>query len=161
MFSRRDIFELAIQIEKNGEKICRQALKQNIDSSLRKLILWMADEEQKHIKWLQELITAADPLGGDTQLEKVNRGLLKDILGKQGFSLADADFVKIKGINALLNVFIEFENDTILFYDLIRSVDNDPKTLKFLDGIVSEEKNHIKKLKAYAEKLVEQNESSY
>ena len=146
---------MAIQVEKNGEKICRQAAKSKLDPPLAGLLAWMATEEQRHIKWFEELWAAADSAGDDFQLEKMNRDFLTAILGRQTFSLGDADFGRIKKVASLLSLLIEFENDTILFYEMIRSAVNDPQTLKVLKTIIAEEKNHVKHLQAFAGSRVE------
>ena len=152
MFSIGDIIELAIQIEQNGEAICRQALKKNIASSLASLFAWMADEEVKHIEWFKSLKASAQISGPNSQLEKMGRDLLSSVLGKQSFSLSDAKLTRLKQITDLISLLIEFENDTILFYEMIKSVVTDRKTLNYLDMIIKEEIRHKSQLQGYLEK---------
>lgn len=152
MFSIEDIIELAIQIERNGEAVCRRALEKDIDPPLAALFAWMAEEEKKHVKWfkgLKKTITVHDE---DTRLEKMGRELLHDVLGKQSFSLGEIDFSQIEQVNNLLELLIDFENDTVLFYEMIRAVVSDADTLKYLDLIIEEEIKHKQKLRAYLDK---------
>lgn len=153
MFTLPDIFELAIQLEKNGEKRCRQVLRKRLDPQLSELMLWMATEEKKHISWLQELMAAANALEGNTALDKTNRALLTGMLGQQSFSLGDADFDRIDDPKMLAALLIEFENDTVLFYELIRTLVTEPQALTYLERIIAEEKNHADNIKSYADQF--------
>ena len=154
MFSIQDIIELAIQIERNGENTCRQALKKNIDPALADLFKWMAEEELKHIEWFKRLDKINQTSIQDSQLEKMGRALLSDILGDQGFSLSDADLTQIHQLDKLVSLLIEFENDTVLFYEMIRSVVSDQEALKYLDMIIEEENQHAKRLRKYIESKI-------
>ena len=44
---------------------------------------------------------------------------------------------------------MEFEKDTVLFYQLIRSAVTDQETLTLLDRIISEENRHAERLKTF------------
>lgn len=151
MFSIADIIEMAIQIEKNGESVCRKVLAKNVDPDLASLFEWMAEQESNHVKWFQKLKRTAVASNLNSQLEKMGRSLLRDILGEQGFSLSDADFSKIKTKKDLISLLIEFENDTILFYEMIKTVVDDQTTLTYLDMIIEEERKHSTELQAYLE----------
>lgn len=151
MFSIADIIEMAIQIEKNGESVCRKVLAKNVDPDLASLFEWMAEQESNHVKWFQKLKRTTVASNLNSQLEKMGRSLLRDILGEQGFSLSDADFSKIKTKKDLISLLIEFENDTILFYEMIKTVVDDQTTLTYLDMIIEEERKHSNELQAYLE----------
>ena len=152
MFSTGVIIELAIQIERNAETICRRALKNKIDPLLASLLEWMADEELKHIEWFQGLKESAQILKQNSQLEKIGKDLLSSVLGTQSFSLSDADLTQVNQINDLIALLIEFEDDTVLFYEMIKSVVSDPKTSMYLDMIIQEETQHKKGLQEHLEK---------
>ena len=152
MFSIEDIIELAIQIERNGEAVCRRALEGNIDPSLAALFAWMAEEEKKHIKWFKRLKKTTQSHDQNARLEKMGRELLNDVLGKQSFSLSDIDFSQVKQVKDLVALLIDFESDTVLFYEMIQAVVSDPEALKYLDMIIDEELQHKNKLQAYLEK---------
>lgn len=147
MFTTQDIVDLAIQIERNGERFCRDALNLNLSKELADLLRWMADEELQHIEWFKNLKQGLTGTIQDTQIEKQSREMLSSILGDQQFSLADLDFNSEKDVNALLARLIEFEEDTVLFYEMIKTVVSDESVLKFLDLIIKEEKQHSRKLK--------------
>ena len=58
----------------------------------------------------------------------------------------DADFSRIKDVNTLLEISLEFEKDTILFYEMINGFVDDRNVLAGLDKIIKEEGRHVKKL---------------
>jgi rubrerythrin len=151
MFSIADIIEMAIQIEKNGESVCRKVLAKNVDSDLASLFEWMAEQESNHIKWLQKLKCTTVASNLNPEMEQMGRSLLRDIIGEQGFSLSDADFSKIETKKDLFSLLIEFENDTVLFYEMIKTIVDDQTTLTCLDTIIKEERAHGKELQSYLE----------
>ena len=152
MFSIREIFDVAIQIEKNGEKFYRDALKKISNPSLRSLLEWMADQEAEHQRWFSEKRETVKTKVDDVELEEMGRTILQNILADQTFSLKEADLSKIENLEALLQLCIEFEKDTILFYEMIRSFIEDTETSEKLDEIIEEENRHIELLEDFEEK---------
>ena len=152
MFSIREIFDVAIQIEKNGEKFYRDALEKISNPSLRSLLEWMADQEAEHQSWFSEKKETVRTKVDDVELEEMGRTILQNILGDQTFSLKEADLPKIEDVEALLQLCIEFEKDTILFYEMIGSFIEDTETSEKLDEIIEEENRHIKLLEDFEEK---------
>jgi len=143
MFQIREIIDLAIQIEKNGEKIYRNALKLASDPSISALLQKLAEEEAQHIEWFSKFKQKIPSTIEDPQLEEMGKAILNSILGKQAFSLEDADFQKIRRIGDLLKLAIEFEQDTVFFYEMIRPLVNEVGASDHLDRIIEEENQHI------------------
>ena len=151
MFTIDDIIDLAVRIERNGEKILRQAQAELSDQALVSLLKWMENEERQHAEWFARLRPVVLKNSDMRHLKEMGQDLLADLLGDQGFSLGDADFSTIPDIKGLVSTLVEFENDTVLFYQLIRSAVTDDKTLNLLDRIISEEENHAQRLKTFVE----------
>ena len=149
MFSAREIYHLAIQIEKNGEKFYREALEKISSPLLKELIVWMADQEFEHQEWFSKRMKALKDKVDDLDLEETGHDVLKNILGDQTFSLKEADLSRINNLQDLLRLAIEFENDSILFYEMIESLVDDEETLEKLQEIIKEEKRHIELLQGY------------
>jgi rubrerythrin len=149
MFTIDEILDLGTRIEKNGEKLLREAQTRTSDPNLALLLKWLADEEVQHTQWLSDLkpISGADSAGAE--LEAAGRGLLRDILGDEGFSLDDLDFSKIEQRNELLMKMIEFENDTVLFYQMIQTAVSDKEVLDCIDTIIAQEKKHAQRLQKF------------
>jgi rubrerythrin len=151
MFSLKDIIDIAIQIEQNGERVYRNAAGNIIDSSLRSILKWLADEEARHMKWFAALKKTAPDDGDFPEQEKMGKKLLQDAVGAHSFVLEDADFSSMGKIEDLLRLAVEFEKDTALFYKMLQPLIEDQKTLDQLHVIVQEEENHARRLKAFLE----------
>ena len=149
MFLIEDIIDLAIQIEQNAEKVYRDAQKKISNPELSSFLQWLADEEMTHAKWFSGLKKTVTIEQQDPDVAKMGKALLRDVLGSQSFSLKDADFSEIHQLSQLLSVTIEFEGDKVTFYRLLLPFIDDAATRKFLESIVLEEKNHIRRLKKF------------
>jgi rubrerythrin len=146
MFSLGEIIDLAIQVEKNGEKTYRKAQKQVKNRDLASVLEWLADDEKAHVKWFHDFKKGINEKLEDIRLEEMGREILNSVLGEQSFSMDDADFSRIKDVNALLKLSLEFEKDTILFYEMIMAFVDDASVQAGLDRVIREEKAHVKKL---------------
>ena len=146
MFSRADIIDLAIQIEKNGEKVYRDALQKISNHSLASLLEWLADEEAEHVTWFSNLKPTITEAPVDPHLEEMGTTMLQRVLGDQTFSLKDVDFSRIDQIDDLIKLAIEFERDTVVFYEMIESLIDDKETMDHLKKIIHEEERHVQVL---------------
>ncbi|MDX1707627.1 MAG: ferritin family protein [Desulfobacterales bacterium] len=146
-----DIIDLAIQIENNAESIYRKALSRIANPALVSILEWLIDEEVAHAAWFRQLRKSIQTQVKDPALEAMGKSLLSDVLGKQSFSLKEADFSEIHRLADLLLLAIEFEKDKVIFYKMLSPFISDHKTLDFLKQIIAEENHHIQEL----EKLVD------
>lgn len=144
MFTLKEIYDLGIQIERNGEKFYRNALKQPWSAPMASMLRMLAEEEVRHVDFFAKRKENLKEKGEDPELEAMGMGMLKEILGDQTFSLKEADMSKINSIEQLRSTAIEFEKDTILFYEMIRSFVTDGETQDELDAIIGEENRHVK-----------------
>ena len=149
MFTLREICDLGIQIERNGEKFYRDALKQPWTKPMASMLHMLAEEEVRHVDFFVKEKSKPALQSGDLELEAMGREMLKEVLGSQSFSLKEADLSKIKTLEQLRRTAIEFEKDTILFYEMIRSFLTDKETMDQLDVIIEEENRHVKLFEEY------------
>ena len=152
MFSIREIFDLAIRIEKNGAEFYRDALSEVSDPSLVSLLQYLVDEEIEHREWFAQKKGKIKTNPDDHVLDEAGSTLLQNIMGDQKFALNELELSKIYGIKALLKHAIEFEKDTVLFFELIKSLVDDSETKKQLKEIIEEEKRHIQLLEKFVDK---------
>ena len=75
--------------------------------------------------------------------------ILQRLLGDQAFSLQEVDLSALKEKKDLIAAAVEFEKDTILFYDMISAFIEDPPTSARIRKIKEEENRHIALLEAY------------
>ena len=152
MFNLRDILDMAIQIERNGEAVYRKALARAADPELVEMLSWMAEEESRHARHFdairQRLTTEADNL----LMDELGRLMMESIVGNRSFSLEEVDFSKIDDVNGLLRIMITFEKDTVEFYHLFRNFLSDPGEQACLDDIIADEQAHILKLEECRDK---------
>jgi rubrerythrin len=147
MFSVHEILDLAIQLEKNGESVYRDAVDKVAQPDLVSLLTWMADEEASHRSWFLELKKNFETHSINPFMEEMSRQVFGAMLGEKSFSHRDVDFSRVKRLQDLIGIFIEFEKDTILFYETLIPFIEDKDTLQHISKIIAEENNHIKNLK--------------
>lgn len=149
MFSAREVLDIAIQIERNGEKIYRDAVAVVSDESLCSTLKWMAEEERSHAGWFAELKDGLQEENGrNLMAEAFGRELFDDVLKNRSFSLEEVDFSQIEHRQQLLETFIEFEKDSVLFYQVLQPFVRDAETSQKLEMIISEERRHIEMLQS-------------
>ena len=149
MFSLHEIYDLGIRIEKNGELFYRKAIKEFPNEGLKSLLTRLADDEVKHQEFFARKKGALELKPEDPDMEKTASAILQSILGDQTFSLKEADPADLKSEEDLLNLAVEFEKDTVLFYEMLTPLVTGTQTLKGLEEIIQEENCHIELLHAF------------
>ena len=147
MFSALEIIDIAIQLEKNAEKIYREAQNQELAAELIPLLGIAAEEEKKHADWFAQLKNQLEMDHNQALFHELSSALVGDVVNSRSFSLQEVDFTRVEKRKALIEIFIEFEKDTILFYQMIASFISDHAVLTKLNQIIAEEKTHIEKFK--------------
>jgi rubrerythrin len=151
VFEIEEILELAIRLEKNGEATYRKAVASSSDASMNALLQWMADEEVRHREWFAALKSDLDHGVKNPFIAEMGRQVFKDLVGGQSFSLKEVDFSKVSSTHELISIFIEFEKDTVLFYELIAPFIEAEDTRGHLQRIIAEENRHIDRLRELKE----------
>ncbi len=146
MFTAHEILDLAIQLEENGEAVYREAAGQASNADIRELLLWMAEEEVKHTRWFTELKQEIQSRSFNPFMEEMSRKVFGGIMGDKSFSHREVNFAAIERTEDLIKIFIEFEKDTVIFYETLIPFIEDSHTLHYVTQIIAEENNHIKKL---------------
>lgn len=150
MFTMKDICDIAIQIERNGEAAYRRASQNAADPQVARLLEIMADQERDHAHWFEHVNPACRMQPQDGQVAEMGRELLQNIMAQQTFSL---DAQRLAGSADLCDVLqqsMEFENDTILFYEMLHGFLDDAHTMQQLERIIEEERAHIDQLENMA-----------
>jgi rubrerythrin len=148
VFSTKEVLDIAIRLEKNGETVYRGAIKKLADPKLSLLLEWMANEEAQHARCFSRMQQKLSLQPPSPMAAEMGRELLDNLLAGQTFSLEDVDFSQIDNINTMIATFIEFEKDTILFYQMLEAFIQDESALQELSEIVAEEERHIEKLRS-------------
>ena len=146
VFTLNDIRNIAIQIERNGEQAYRSAGKKATDPQIGQMFDWMADEELQHAQWFKALQVPSRASEAHEEIETMGRSLLQEMMKNQTFSLEADQLQGIEDIVNLLALSLEFENDTILFYEMLRAFIENTETIEQLNVIIAEERGHVRQL---------------
>ena len=149
MFTMREIIEFAIRIEENGEKVYREASEKVLDPAQVSLLQWLAREESEHVRWFSNLKKTAKDRSVDPELEELGRSILLGIVGDQTFSLEERDFSTIADLKEVLEIALDFEKDTVMFYDMLRAFLQEDAALTELNQIIDEENRHVEVLSQF------------
>jgi rubrerythrin len=149
MFTARDVLDIALRLEKNSEQFYRRASEETPVAGLGPLFRSLADEESRHGRWFEELRQLPSGSSEDSGVQEVNGTRLQDFVGRQTFSLGEADLSSLETVEEVIELAIEFENDTIIFYEMLQAFVDDPEALARLDEIIAEERRHVQLLQEH------------
>jgi rubrerythrin len=142
MFSIEEVLELAIRLEKNGEHYYRHFLDLAQDPEIKKIFSWLADQEVQHANFFNNLKQMHTERPSDFP-ETHDGMLLQDYLGDRALSLDEVDLASLTDPHRVLQAALEFENDTIVFFDMIKVFVTEESALAQLEAIILEERRHI------------------
>ena len=148
MFTLSDIRNIAVQIEENGEQTYRRAAERSVDPERKRLFTWMADEERGHAEEFAAIQADAPLTPEQAELEAMGRELLQDIVRSQTFSLQGRQLAEADDQEELIAQSIEFEQDTIDFYEFLASFLDDPRAVEQMRRIIDQEREHVRQLEA-------------
>lgn len=151
MFSEREILEIAVRMEKNGENEYRKAAAEVSDQVLTESLHWMAAEEREHADFFTDLLDQLDAGTKSSFGQEMDASFLKDLIGGSSLSLKTVDFAQVESLEDLLTIYIGFEEDSILFYQMITPMIEDSETRDRVERIITEERAHIKRLRELAQ----------
>ena len=143
MFTKEDIRDIAVKIENNAEKSYRKAAEMTTNNKLRQTLQWMADQEREHAQRFANMVPFPVAPSQNRQLFEMGHELLLATLQDQTFSLNSEQIAAMDQIEDVLERSIEFENDTILFYEMLREFTDDPAAIVQIEAIIMEEREHI------------------
>lgn len=143
MFTAQDILDIAIRLENNGEKTYRDARQHAPNADLKALLAWIAQEERNHARWFTGLKDRLAKGEDHHLMAEMSRALVEDVVRGQAFSLQAVDFKTIDTADKMVRTFIGFEDDTIAFYEVLKTFIDDPAIAGQLEQIIAEERKHI------------------
>ncbi len=147
MFTMTELFDIAIRIEKNGKKAYCAASQKVENTKIASLLKWMGEQEAMHAASFLNLKETITNLSGPISEENLNEPLIDQLMNGETFSLADINFLTATQLHEILHIAVEFEKDTILFYEMLKSFIQEKDAKDELDAIIKEEHRHIHQLK--------------
>ena len=151
-FNAEEIFQIAIDIERNGKGFYDKATDLVDDPGVKALLASLAQEEVEHLKTFTDL-KAQLPKGAteDTVWDpehEMNRYL--QMMADMHVFRSDLDveeqLSRAKSLEDALNLAIQFEKDSIIFFLTMQDATEEKKGREFIGRLVDEEKKHLKKL---------------
>lgn len=154
-YSVEEIFEIAINIEKNGTLFYNRLAEHAETDESRELFRYLADEEKKHITLFTSM---RDRLGKSLSPDFLDywaneeMGLyLKELAGVEVFpELKDmkAFLAKFDALESVIQYAINMEKSNVLFFmEVLESLQNAGNSEKqIVRDLITEEKKHILKL---------------
>ena len=146
MFTIHDLYDIAIKMEKNGKTLYLESAAEAAQRDLKAMLKWMADEEAAHGKWFLDQKQQTPYTIEEKRLKEMLPDVLQDMMGVHTLNLEDINFSSIEDVKELVRTFIEFEQETIMFYETLGIFIEDENAQKGIDTIVAEEKRHVDKL---------------
>ena len=156
MFSLKEIIEIAVNVEENGEKFYRNLSKLVEKDKQKKIFEYLADQEVEHAKVFKKL---GEEFRADQedyiQTDEVDAYLRNYIEGKV-FPSLDTMLKKVKGMSFedIIDYAIQIEKDTIIFYTEILKLIKNETSRKMVNAIIEQEKKHVLDLMNLKENIV-------
>lgn len=148
-FSADEVFEMGMDIERNGEAYYRTAAELSKDAKIKAVFIDLMQQEHIHFevfKSLREKLPprASLPTVADPESEEY---LYLDALVKSRLfnNVREAEAVARKVGNAVeaLRAALTFEKDTVLFFQTMKSMTDERLGKNEIDRLIEEEHRHI------------------
>lgn len=148
-FSADEVFEMGMDVEKNGEAYYKKAAELAKDPLIKDVFVYLAGEEQKHWETFKELRDSLPPKSstptvGDPEGQE---GLYLDALVKSRLfnSEREAEEVASEAGDEVeaLKAALTFEKDTILFFQNMKSMTREDLGRDKIDMLIDEERKHV------------------
>ncbi|THB81810.1 MAG: rubrerythrin [Desulfobacteraceae bacterium] len=151
-FTANDIFEIAIQLEKNGAAFYREAAEQTDHAEHKEFLLELAameDDHEQTFAALQKDLSESETFSRVFDPDDENAMYLKSLADMRVFSEKETPSGDFKTI---MRSAIQAEKDSIVFYLGIKEMVPEKSGKSRIDDIIKEEMDHIRIL---ARKMVE------
>ena len=152
MFTIADIRHIAIQIERNGEETYRRAAAAAEDPEIAAMLVRMADDEKEHAQWFERISANKELTADQREMEAVGKTILQEMVRNRTFSLDQNELRSVSSLEEILSTSQGFEQDTILFYEMLAGFIEDDETRQQLQSVISEEHKHFEELQELLKK---------
>ena len=150
-FNSGEVFQAAIEIEKNGLSFYERAGRAVSDPEIAELFATLARDEIAHQKRFESLLselpeelrrhTVSDP---DQELDLYIRALADQHIFGPGEKAGVTE--KLATVEDALRLAIQFEKDSVVFYLSMQEVTCEGKPREAVEALVKEELGHVRRL---------------
>jgi rubrerythrin len=159
IYNADEIYEMGIQIEKNGQAFYEAAAEAAADSETRKLLSDLARWEETHVALFSDL---KKKLPGDLQedprldLDQQKAIYLKAAADSHIFTKhrdPKALAKTCKGPLDVLNIAMDFEKDSVVLYTAMKDLVPENLGKETIDKLIKEEMGHIALIQNWMQRL--------
>ena len=152
-YTADDVFEIAVQIERNGGAFYRRAAELSADADAKVMLADLAVMEDGHVtvftamreklhkenpEWLSRAFAASSDDDPALYLQAAAKGRVFDFESEPAAQLTASHSLK-----DVLSIAVGLEKESVVFYVGIRDVVPDNRGKEQMDGIIREEMGHI------------------
>jgi rubrerythrin len=158
-FNAGEVFKVAVQIEENGRRFYEES-RENIEiAEVKELFSDLAQQEIDHKRKFETLLGQLPPESTVSTVwdpeNEIDR-YIKEMAGGHVFvSSADVEnrIGRIRDAADALNLAIEFEKDSILFFLSLEEAMSGKKDQELIKNLVKEEQEHLRRLTSELRKI--------
>ncbi|MCE5335109.1 MAG: ferritin family protein [Desulfobacteraceae bacterium] len=150
-FNAGEVFKIAIQIEENGKRFYEQSQRLFENAGVKSLFSDLARQEVEHKAKFESLkaqlppeATTSTVWDPDNELDQYIKMMADGHVFVSGKDLEER-LATIKNTKDALNLAIEFEKDSVLFFLSLEDVAG-AKDQELIKSLVKEEQAHLKRL---------------
>jgi rubrerythrin len=151
-FNAAEVFKIAIEIEENGKKFYESAQSVIDDPGVNKLFQELAREEVEHKKKFESLLAQLSPDVATPVVWDPDNNLAQYIkmMADQHVFLSSGEMdgllAGIKNAKDALELAIEFEKDSVIFFLSMQEATEGKKGQELVEVLIKEEREHLKRL---------------
>ena len=146
-FKGSEIVEAAVKIEENGYDFYHLLANSATEEKVKDVFLSLAEEEKKHIKSFQNLLSSIKSYQAPEEEEEY-LSYLQDLADMNVFTEKNAGKEmagKAKNELEAITLAMGFERDSILFFYEIKDIVEDSEK-KVINELIDQEKTHLRRL---------------
>ena len=152
VFSAEEVYEIGIQIEKNGRLFYQTVASRMDDPDIARLFLYLSDWESRHVELFEHLKEnlSQESKGVDFfDPENIVHLYLKTV-ADQFIFIGEEAILKaaenIKTAQEALKYALNFEKDSVVYYASMKEIVRDDLGKKEIDRLIQEEVYHVGQL---------------
>jgi rubrerythrin len=145
-----EIFEIAVQIERNGAKFYRRAAELFDDSRVHNLFLQLAEWEIAHEQVFADMRNELIAQGPEISTFETESDVIFDVQSMAGLAVfgnsigPSAELTGKESVTDILRIAIEKEKDSIIFYTGLKDFVSAKTAKDKVADIIKEEMRHIR-----------------
>ncbi|RPJ07167.1 MAG: hypothetical protein EHM28_08115 [Spirochaetaceae bacterium] len=132
-----DIFNYALQFEQDGERYYREGASKLTDDNLKKILLFLAEEERKHYYWIRDFKSSSGKRPSSIFISDIQN--IFSTMRQKGEYFTD----DLGAVTIVLEKAMELEKQSMKYYESKGREVNDPDTKNLLEALRKQEDAHF------------------